>query len=59
MKQLELKILDSIKTTGQYIFSTEMKEKSAEIKALNFLEEEGCISIKSKTIGYCVADFLI
>lgn len=56
MNNLEQKIYDTISEKGEYHYSSDMSVKSAEIKAVDSLQSNGYISIRTRTIGYVVAD---
>lgn len=56
MDELEQKIYNSISEKGEYHYSSDMSTKSTEIKAVDLLQSNGYISIRTRTIGYVVAD---
>ena len=58
MADLTEKIYNDIKLQGQYTYSKDFSIKTLEEKALKDLESNGNIIIKSKTIGYVIADAL-
>lgn len=58
MNDYESKILETLKQSGEYRYSSDMLSKSREIAAMKGLEQDGLIRIKSQTIGYCIADVL-
>ena len=56
MSELEKKIYDEISNKGQYRFSSDTSQKSAEIKAIDSLKSNGFISIKAQAIGFVIAE---
>ena len=58
MSNIESKIYDCIKSRGQYTFSLDDRSRAEELKAIDKLSEAGYIIIKSRTIGYVIADAL-
>jgi hypothetical protein len=58
MSELTEKIYNDIKLRGQYTYSKDFSIKTLEEKALKDLESNGNIIIKSKAIGYVIADAL-
>ena len=56
MFDLAEKILKTIKSRGQYTYSTNLSEKSEELKALDYLENNGLIIVKSRALGYVIAE---
>lgn len=58
MSELIEKIYNDIKLRGQYTYSRDFSIKILEEKALKDLEDNGNIIIKSKAIGYVIADAL-
>ena len=58
MSELTEKIYNDIKLRGQYTYSKDFSINTLEEKALKDLESNGNIIIKSKAIGYVIADAL-
>lgn len=58
MSELTEKIYNDIKLNGEYKYSKDFSTKILEEKALKDLESNGNIIIKSKSIGYVIADAL-
>lgn len=58
MTDLKSRIYDCIKSRGQYTFSQDARSRAEELKAVDELSDAGYIIIKSRAIGYVVADAL-
>lgn len=58
MNKLETKIFNTIASSGKYCYSDEATEKAKEQHAVENLANNGYISIKIKTLYYCVAEIL-
>lgn len=56
MDELVQKIYTVISEKGEYRYSSDMTVKSAEIKAVDYLQSNGYISIKANAIGFVIAD---
>ena len=58
MTELENKILEHLSVKETYHFSSDALEKSKEKDAIKNLENNGYIHVKSRTIGYVLAEIL-
>lgn len=56
MNELAEKILQEIQTSGKYTYSTNLVEKSHEIKAVDYLRDYGLIIIKARALGFVIAE---
>jgi hypothetical protein len=56
MDELRQKIYDHFTHSPEYRYSSEPSEKLLELKAIEALESEGYIVIRTRSIGYVVAD---
>lgn len=58
LDNLEAKILDILRSCGEYRYSSDLSVKSDEQKIMKDLENRGCIIVKAHSLGYCIADVL-
>lgn len=58
MDTIKTKILDSIRETGSYHYSTDPARKLSETEAVKELEADGLITLVTKAVGYVNAKTL-